>query len=58
MKKIKAYRIIFRSRYYPFEGDRTSRIFYATSKTEARNDFYCVIHTDEYRVVRVEEVQD
>lgn len=56
MKPLKKYKVTYRSRYHPLEGDRTMTV-YADSKKDARYRFYERINTDEYRVVRAEEVK-
>lgn len=52
---MKDYIIIHRSRYYPFEGDHRKRVT-AVSKKQIRAEWHSIIHTDEYRIVRIEEV--
>lgn len=48
------YIVTYRSRYYPFEGDHKRRV-YATSKKEIRGNWHSIIHTDEYRIVSIDE---
>lgn len=50
------YRVIYKSRYYPFEG-QMRKMVYANSKKEIRDNWHSIIHTDEYRIVRIEEVK-
>lgn len=51
------YRVIYKSRYYPFEGTRTIRVR-AESKKAIRDNWHSIIHTDEYRIVKIEEVKE
>ena len=51
------YRVIFKSRYYPLEGNR-QRMVRANSKKEIRDNWHSIIHTDEYRIVKIEEVKE
>ena len=51
------YRVIYKSRYYPFEGNRTKMVR-ASSKKEIRDNWHSLIHTDEYRIVKIEEVKE
>lgn len=53
---MKQYVVIFRSRYYPLEGDRRKKLR-AASKKWIRDNWHCIIDTDEYRIVRIEEVK-
>ena len=48
--------VTYRSRYYPFEGDHKRRV-YATSKKEVRSNWHSIIHTDEYRIVSIDELK-
>ena len=50
------YRVFFKSRYYPFEGTRQKTVR-ANSKKEIRDNWHSIIHTDEYRIVKIEEVK-
>ena len=52
----KEYTVTYRSRYYPFEGDHKRRV-YATSKKEIRSNWHSIIHTDEYRIVSIDELK-
>ena len=56
MKKTKLYEITFKSRYYPLEGNRKIRR-YAESKAAIRLMWHDIINTDEYRIVKIEEVK-
>ena len=51
------YRVIFKSRYYTLEGNR-QRMVRANSKKEIRDNWHSIIHTDEYRIVKIEEVKE
>ena len=51
------YRVIFKSRYYPLEGNR-QRMVRANSKKEIRDNWHSIINTDEYRIVKIEEVKE
>ena len=44
------------SRYYPLEGTRKKRIR-ASSKKWIRDNWHSIIHTDEYRITKIEEVR-
>lgn len=50
------YIVTFQSRYYPLEGTRRKR-FCAPNKQYIRNNWHCYINTDEYRIVKIEEVK-
>ena len=56
MKELKLYEITFKSRYYPFEGTRRKRM-YAPSKQSIRANWHDIINTDEYTIVKIEEVK-
>lgn len=56
MKSLKKYKVTYRSRYYPFEGDHYMTV-YAESKRDARYKCLERLCTDEYKVVRSEEVK-
>ena len=51
------YRVIFKSRYYPFEGTY-QKMVRANSKKEIRDNWHDIINTDEYRIVKIEEVKE
>lgn len=51
---MKEYIIYYQSRYYPLEGTRTKRIR-ANNKKEIRLNWHSIIHTDEYKIVKIEE---
>ncbi len=51
------YRVIYKSRYYPLEGTRRKMVR-ANSKKEIRDNWHSIINTDEYRIVKIEEVQE
>lgn len=51
------YRVIFKSRYYPFEGTY-HKMVRANSKKEIRDNWHSIINTDEYRIVKIEEVKE
>lgn len=53
---VKEYIVTYRSQYYPFEGDRKRRVC-STSKKQVRWDWPSIIHTDEYRIVKIDEVK-
>lgn len=52
----KEYIVYFRSRYYPFEGLHRRRV-YAPNKKWIRDHWHSLIETDEYTIVRSEEVK-
>ena len=52
---MKDYIVTYRSRYYPFAGDRRKRVT-AISKKQIRAEWHSIILTDEYRIVKIEEV--
>lgn len=49
------YRVHYRSRYYPLEGTR-KKLVTADSKMQIRDNWHAIMHTDEYRIVKIEEV--
>ena len=51
------YKVFFKSRYYPLEGIRT-KLVRANSKKEIRDNWHSIIHTDEYRITKIEEVKE
>ncbi len=51
------YRVYYVSRYYPFEGTR-KRLVRADSRKEVRANWHAIIHTDEYRITKIEEVPE
>lgn len=51
------YRVHYKSRYYPLEGTFRKTVR-ADSKKEIRNNWHNIIGTDEYRIVKIEEVKD
>jgi len=51
---MKKYRIIYRSRYYSCDTDRCTVL--APSKKWIRDNWHSLMHTDEYRIVKIEEV--
>lgn len=57
-QKMKTYKVTYKSRYYPFEGDHHITVR-ASSKKEVRNqaNWHSLMGTDEYRIVKVEEVK-
>ena len=54
--KFKEYIVTYRSRYYPFEGDHKRKVM-APNKKWIRDNWHSIIHTDEYRIVKSEEVK-
>lgn len=56
MASIKEYTVTYRSRYFPLEGDRRLRVC-GSSKKEVRSNWHSIIHTDEYRIVKIDEVK-
>lgn len=53
---MKTFKIYYKSRYYPFEGTRVKTVR-AASKSVIRNNWHDIILTDEYRIVKIEEVK-
>lgn len=53
---MKEYIVTFKSRYYPYEGTRTRRVI-ANSKKIIRLTWHDIINTDEYKIVKIEEVK-
>ena len=53
---MKEFIIHFVSRYYPLEGTRKKRIR-VSSKKWIRDNWQSIIHTDEYRITKIEEVR-
>lgn len=54
---MKDYIVTYRSRYNPLEGDRRKRVT-ASSKKQIRDAWHSIIHTDEYRIVKIEPAVD
>lgn len=54
---MKKFKIFFKSRYYPFEGTHT-KVVRAASKSVIRSNWHSIIGTDEYRIVKIEEVKE
>lgn len=52
---MKEFIVHYKSRYYPFEGTHTRRVR-ANTKKEIRLNWHSIIHTDEYKIVKIEEV--
>lgn len=53
---MKEFIVTFKSRYYPYEGTRTRRVR-AQSKQSIRANWHDIINTDEYKIVKIEEVK-
>lgn len=51
------YRVFYQSRYYPFEGT-FRKMVRANSKKEIRDNWHSIIHTDEYKITKIEEVKE
>lgn len=51
------YRVYYKSRYYPLEGT-FHKMVRANSKKDIRNNWHSIIGTDEYRIVKIEEVKN
>lgn len=54
--KEKLYEVTFKSRYYPYEGTRKKRV-YAESKKAVRLNWHDIVNTDEYTIVKIDEVK-
>ena len=54
---LKTYRVYFKSRYYPFESTR-SKLVRASSKKAIRDNWHDIIHTDEYKITKIDEVKE
>lgn len=52
---MKEFMVYYKSRYYPFEGTHKKRVTAANAK-EIRVNWHSIIHTDEYKIVKVEEI--
>jgi len=52
---LKDWKVTFKSRYYPLEGNQT-KIVIADSKKTIRNNWHDIIGTDEYKIIKIEEV--
>ena len=50
------YTIYFASRYYPFEGTHKRQVF-APNKKWIRDNFHSIVGTDEYRLIKSEQVK-
>ena len=48
--------VYFMSRYYPLEGVRYKKVN-AETKKQVRDNWYDIIGTDEYRIIKIEEVK-
>lgn len=55
-ENMKIYKVTYKSRYYPLEGNRSIRVK-APSKKSIRDNWHDIIHTDEYKIVKIEEVK-
>lgn len=53
---MKQYKVTYRSRYYPLEGDYVKTVW-ARSKKAIRDNWHDVMLTDEYKIVKIEEVK-
>ena len=53
---MKRYRVTFRSRYYPMEGT-SARLVYADSKKQIRDNWHSFMCTDEYKIIKIEEIK-
>ena len=51
------YRVYYKSRYYPFEGTH-KKLVRASSRKEVRANWPDIILTDEYRIIKIEEVPE
>lgn len=51
------YRVHYKSRYYPFEGTH-KKLVRAISRKEVRANWPDIILTDEYRIIKIEEVPE
>ena len=51
---MKKYMVTFRSRYYYF--DTGKRKLFAPSKKYIRDNWHSIMQTDEYKIVKIEEV--
>lgn len=54
---MKEYKVTYKSRYYPLEGTRV-KFVRAMSTKSIRDNWHALIHTDEYRIVKIEEVKE
>lgn len=54
---MKTYKVHYKSRYYPFEGIRKKTVMASSSKS-IRLNWHDIIHTDEYKIVKIEEVKE
>jgi hypothetical protein len=55
--ELKKFKVTYRSRYYPYEGERTI-IVKAHAKQDVRNAWPDIILTDEYVIKKIEEIKD
>lgn len=53
---MKQYKVTYRSRYHPLEGDYVKTVW-ARSKKAIRDNWHDVMLTDEYKIVKIEEVK-
>lgn len=53
---MKTYRVHYKSKYYPFEGVHKKTVKASSSKS-IRLNWHDIILTDEYKIVKIEEVK-
>ena len=51
------YRVFYKSKYYPFEETLSIKVN-AVSKESIKDNWYDIISTDEYKIVKIEEVKE
>lgn len=51
------FRVFYKSKYYPYEGTH-KKLVRADSKKDIRANWHSIIHTDEYRIMKIEEVPE
>ena len=54
---MKIYKVTYRSRYDPLEGNRSIYVKSMSGKF-IRDNWHDIMHTDEYKIVKIEEVKE
>lgn len=54
---MKNFKVYYRSRYHPMEGEKTIIVEDSPNKSWIRKNWHSIIETDEYTIKRIEEVK-
>lgn len=54
---LKKFKVSYKSRYHPLEG-QFNKIVAAENKKFIKDNWHDIINTDEYKIVKIEEVSD